>query len=89
MFQEGPGSPVCSLSHCSYFSSELDLAGISYLHGLSSLAVAMAVAGTRCGVETPRPRLCRKQQWCMSKTADIIAGLLFVLGDKRKVVFSK
>lgn len=61
--------------------------GISYLHGLSSLAVAMA--GTRCGVETPRPRLCRKQWWCLSKTADIIAGLLFILGDKRKVVFSK
>lgn len=87
MFQERLDSSTCSLSHCSHYSSELGLAGISYLHGLSSVAVAMA--GTRCGVETPRPHLCRKQQRCMSKPADIIAGLLFILVGKRKGVFNE
>lgn len=43
VFQERLGSPMCLLSHPSYFSSELGLADISYLHGLSSVALAMAL----------------------------------------------
>ena len=37
-------------------------------------------------VETPGPHLCRKQWWCTCKTAEIIAGLLLILADKRKGV---